>query len=131
MVHALVFAAAASLYASVNQERLADGLPALRLDTSLSDAAGDHAADMARNHYFDHVSPQGVTPWDRMRAHNCAFSYAGENIALASNEQQADRALWNSPPHRANILSSHFTRIGIAVVRSDDGRLYFVEDFAG
>jgi uncharacterized protein YkwD len=131
MVHALVFAAAASLYASLNQERLAHGLPALRVDTALSDAARDHADDMARNHYFDHVSPQGVTPWDRMRAHDCIFTYAGENIALASSEPQADHALWNSPPHRANILSSHFTRIGIAAVRSDDGRLFFVEDFAG
>jgi uncharacterized protein YkwD len=131
MVHALVFAAAASLFSSLNQERVAHGLPALQLDSALSDAARDHADDMARNHYFDHVSPQGVTPWDRMRMHNCTFSYAGENIALAGSEQQADLALWNSPAHRENILSSHFTRVGIAAVRSDDGRLYFVEDFAG
>ncbi|HEY9179686.1 MAG TPA: CAP domain-containing protein [Candidatus Baltobacteraceae bacterium] len=130
MLHALAFAAS-SLYVSLNQERRANGLPAVQIDSALNAAAVDHVEDMERHHYFDHVSPQGITPWDRMRAHDCTFAYAGENIALAQDAAQADRALFNSPPHRANILSSHFTRIGIAVMRARDGRLLVVEDFAG
>ncbi|HLI96716.1 MAG TPA: CAP domain-containing protein [Candidatus Baltobacteraceae bacterium] len=123
--------AATKLYAALNLERREHGLPALPLDPALQAAALDHVVDMARLDYFDHDSPAGVTPWDRMRSHDCTFSYAGENIALAGSGIQAASALFESPPHRANILSPHFTRVGIAVMLSDDGRLLFVEDFAG
>lgn len=123
--------AAAIVYVSLNRERRHAGLPPLQLDANLNGAAYEHVADMARNNYFDHVSPSGQTPWDRIRAHNFFYAYAGENIALAGSGIQADRALFNSPPHRANILSPNFTRVGIAVMRSHDGRLLFVEDFGG
>lgn len=117
--------AASALYASLNRERRAGGLPPLRIDPRLNDAALDHAIDMARNAYFDHDSPRGVTPWDRMRIHDCPFSYAGENLALAGSAAQADRALFQSAPHRANTLSPNFTRVGIAVMAARDGSLLF------
>lgn len=123
--------AASVLYASLNRERRANGLPELRIDPELNAAALDHAVDMARNAYFDHTSPAGVTPWDRMRGHKCAFSFAGENLALAGSAVQADHALFKSAPHRANTLSPNFTRVGIAVMAAPDGSLLFVEDFAG
>jgi uncharacterized protein YkwD len=85
---------------------------------------------MAQHDYFDHDSPSGVTPWDRMRSHDCSFTYGGENLALAGSAAQADRALFKSPPHRANTLSPRFTRVGIAVMVSHAGELLFVEDFA-
>lgn len=123
--------AAAALYASLNRERRAAGLQPLQIDPTLNEAAADHVADMAQRGYFDHDSPSGVTPWERMRSHDCTFSYAGENLALAPSARQAERALFNSPPHRANMLSRNFTRVGIAVMVSHDGGLLFVEDFAG
>lgn len=123
--------AATALYVHLNKERRAQGLPRLQLDPLLSDAALDHVQDMARNHYFEHTSPLGVSPFDRMRRVGCAFSYAGENIALASDETQADGALYKSAPHRANILNGRYTRVGIAVMYASDGRMLFVEDFAG
>ena len=123
--------AASALYASLNRERRAAGLPALQIDPALNEAAFDHVVDMARHGYFDHDSPGGITPWERMRSHNCAFSYAGENLALAGSAVQADRALFKSTPHRHNTLSPNFTRVGIAVMVSHDGDLLFVEDFAG
>lgn len=125
------FRAASALYASLNRERRAAGLPSLRIDPDLNAAAQDHVVDMAEHGYFEHVSPSGITPWDRMRSHDCAFTYAGENLALAGSEMQADRALFKSAPHRANTLSPRFTRVGIAVMISHDGDLLFVEDFAG
>jgi uncharacterized protein YkwD len=130
-VHVRESRAASSLYAALNEERREHGLPTLALDPGLNAAALDHVADMAQNHYFDHDSPSGVTPWDRMRRHDCAFSVAGENIALAGSAIQAERALFKSAPHRANMLSPQFTRVGIAVMVSQNGRLLFVEDFAG
>lgn len=123
--------AATALYAAVNRERVRDGEDPLRLDPLLGQAALEHVEDMARRHYFDHVSPTGVSPFDRMRELGCEFSYAGENIALAGDEAQADNALFKSAPHRANTLNAHYTRVGIAVMDDADGRLLFVEDFAG
>jgi uncharacterized protein YkwD len=122
--------AATQLYAALNDERRRNGLPQLELDSELSDAAVEHVEDMAQYRYFEHTSPAGVTPWDRMRRHGCFFSYAGENIALAGSGPEAARALYKSPPHRANILSPRFTRVGIGVSVSADGRLLFVEDFS-
>lgn len=123
--------AASALYASLNRERVREGLPPLQLDPGLSQAALEHVVDMAHNNYFEHTSPGGVTPWQRMHLHNIAFSYAGENLALAGSAVQADHALFRSAPHRANSLSPKFTRVGIAVMATREGELLFVEDFAG
>lgn len=123
--------AATSLFAALNAERRRDGDAPLVLDYQLSEAALEHVEDMARNHYFAHESPSGVSPFDRMRRFGCEFSYAGENIALAGDEVQADRALFKSAPHRENTLNPRFRRVGIAVMYAADGRMLFVEDFAG
>ncbi len=130
-VHAVESRAALALFTALNAERRRDGVPALVLDTQLSEAALEHVADMARNNYFDHTSPSGISPFDRMRRYGCDFSYAGENIALAGDEAQADHALFKSAPHRENTLNPKFTRVGIAVMRAADGRMLFVEDFDG
>ena len=123
--------AAATLLGFINRERRANGEEPLAVDTCLNQAAVDHVEDMAERNYFDHDSPDGVSPWDRMHSYGCAFSFAGENIARAGDAAQAARALFASAPHRANILNGKFTRVGIAVMYSNDGRLLIVEDFAG
>ena len=76
----------------------------------LGDAARDHVIDMARNHYFDHDSPAGVTPFDRMRRYGCQFSYAGENIALGRVEAMTVN------PYEARWLSRTDTLAGLAPV---------------
>lgn len=129
--HAAEARAASALFVAINAERREDGVPPLVLDPRLSEAALDHVADMARKNYFEHTSPDGVSPYDRMRAYGCEFTVAGENIALAGDEIQADRALFKSAPHRMNTLNPKFTRVGIAVMYASDGRMLFVEDFAG
>src|SRR5262245_29247271 len=52
----------------VNQERAAQGLPALRFDPSLARAAQGHAADMVAQNYFDHTSLDGRDFSDRAKA---------------------------------------------------------------
>jgi uncharacterized protein YkwD len=130
-IHAAEAQAATALYYSLNTERRSQGLAPLSLDPLLDDAAIDHVVDMAQSDYFAHVSPTGVSPWDRMRRYGCSYSYAGENLALAGNESQADGLLYQSPPHRENILNANYTRVGIAVMFAQNGQLIFVEDFAG
>lgn len=130
-IHVSEARAASALFAAINDERSRDGDQPLVLDSLLSAAALEHVQDMARNNYFAHVSPSGVSPFDRMRRYGCEFSFAGENIALAGDEAQADRALFKSAPHRKNTLNPRFSRVGIAVMYAADGRMLFVEDFAG
>lgn len=121
--------AAQAMLADLNATRVHAGLPALAFDSRLSEIAAEHGLDMAQHRYFDHDSPDGRTPFDRMREASAPFSYAGENIALAPDESVAYRALLASPPHLQNILQAHFARVGIAAVRRPDGEMLFVQDF--
>ena len=74
--------------------------------------------------YFDHVSPSGSTPVDRVRAAgyipNSTVDYViGENLAwgtLSLSTPQAIVSAWiASPGHLANILESHYIDTGIAI----------------
>jgi uncharacterized protein YkwD len=113
---------------ALNTRRASKGLTPLALDPSLTAVAFEHAADMALRSYFDHNSPEGVSPFGRMDNAHIAYGYAGENLALDQSTGAAELALWQSPEHRDNILGSHYVKVGIAAVDTTDG-LIFVEDF--
>ena len=100
----------------VNQERQAAGLSPLAPDPELTEVARRHSADMFARGYFAHDTPEGLTPFDRMRAANVRFAIAGENLALAPTIPVAHTGLMNSPGHRANILRPQFGRLGIGVM---------------
>lgn len=109
----------------VNQERSKAGLPALRIDNSLSKLALDKAVDMYNNQYFDHTSPTYGSPFDMMRAYGVQFGYAGENIAMGQQSPQQVMKDWmNSQGHRENILNPHYTTIGVAYYHG-----YWVQEF--
>jgi len=112
----------------LNARRTAAGLAPLTLDQSLSSIALDHAADMAVRSYFAHVTPEGVSPFGRMDRAHIPYGYAGENMAIDESARAAELALWLSPEHRDNILQSHFVKVGIAAISTNDGEI-FVEDF--
>jgi uncharacterized protein YkwD len=100
----------------VNRERLAAGLQPLAPDPEQTEVARRHSADMFARGYFAHDTPEGLTPFDRMRAANVRFITAGENLALAPTISVAHTGLMNSPGHRANILRPEFGRVGIGVM---------------
>src|SRR5215216_132970 len=100
----------------VNQERQAAGLNPLQPDPELTEVARRHSADMFARGYFAHDTPEGLTPFDRMREAGVRFSTAGENLALAPTIPVAHTGLMNSPGHRANILRKEFGRLGIGVM---------------
>jgi uncharacterized protein YkwD len=100
----------------VNQERQAAGLKPLEADPELTGVARRHSADMFARGYFAHDTPEGASPFDRMRAANVRFTTAGENLALAPTIPVAHTGLMNSPGHRANILRPEFGRVGIGVM---------------
>jgi hypothetical protein len=100
-----------------NTERERNGLPALKFDALLSEAARRKAEDMFTNGYWAHVAPDGTTPWDFITASGYNYVYAGEN--LAKDFQDSDnvvRAWMDSPSHQRNILNQNYKDIGVAVV---------------
>ncbi len=104
-----------SLVDETNAARTADDLSSLKPSALLELAAQEKANDMAKNGYFAHTSPTGVTPWYWFEKVGYNFEYAGENLAVNFVDSQDVMNAWmNSPEHRANILDSHFTQIGIA-----------------
>lgn len=105
----------------VNAERAKEGLPPLKADPEMTTIARAHSRDMFVRGYFAHNTPEGKTPFDRMRAAGAQFTAAGENLALAQTLEIAHNNLMNSPGHRANILHPAFGRLGIGVL---DGGFY-------
>ncbi|CAI9393773.1 CAP domain-containing protein [Microbacterium sp. T2.11-28] len=59
------------------------------------------------------------------------WSAAGENVAYGYAPTSVTRAWLDSPGHRANILRTSFTHIGIGVACSDAGRPYYTQVFGG
>jgi len=122
--------------ALVNGERAAAGLPRLQETQALDLVAYSRARDMAVNGYFAHYRPGSSTlaVLELLRGYGVAFNWYGENIIWESGQPSGSLATYfntwwmNSPEHKANILSSHFGHIGIAMYVSGS-RVYMVEDF--
>ena len=106
-----------ALLETTNAQRIAQHLPALNINSQLSDAANQKANDMFINQYWDHTSPDGVTPWAWLDKVGYRYSYAGENLAKNFTTADAAMTAWMaSPEHRTNILDSNYTDVGFAVV---------------
>lgn len=104
-----------------NLERKSQGLSEVHLDSKLSAAAAQKAADMVARDYWAHVSPVGTQPWYFVSNNGYAYKYAGENLARDFADPEAVVKAWmNSPTHRENLLSSRYQDIGVAVI---DGKL--------
>jgi hypothetical protein len=99
-----------------NAARVQNGLPSLQVSPLLERVAQEKVNDMVANNYFAHTSPAGVTPWHWFETVGYSFTYAGENLAVDfSDSQDVTNAWLNSPEHRANILDTNFTQVGIAI----------------
>lgn len=101
-----------------NTERAKFGLPALTLNTTLSNSAQQKAAAMLASDCWSHYCPPGVSPWDFFANSGYTYIYAGENLAEGFFDTQAAMNAWmNSPTHRENILRAEFQDIGFGVVQ--------------
>ncbi|MCK9351827.1 MAG: CAP domain-containing protein [Candidatus Paceibacterota bacterium] len=101
-----------------NTDRTANNLGGLSSNPVLEKVAQMKADDMAAKEYFAHTSPEGKSPWYWFRQAGYQYSFAGENLAVYfSDSTEVEKAWMNSPTHRANILNSKFTEVGIAMAR--------------
>ena len=101
-----------SVISQANAQRARHGLPPLSVDSQLMSSASRHAQWMASNRNLSH-------------GHGVA-----ENIAMGQGSAgEAMRSWMNSSGHRANILGSGYTRIGVAVAYSSNGTPYWCQQF--
>jgi len=109
----------------MNADRRANGLSDLKVSSAVTAVARSHAQDMVNRKFFSHSNPDGKTPSDRLKAAGISYSAVGENIA----ENTSVHAFMNSSGHRANILNSNYTTVGIGVAYDSAGNVYVVQDF--
>lgn len=101
----------------INEIRTQNGLKPLMYDWQLGRVARYKSIDMKENRYFSHTSPVYGSPFEMIRDFGITFRSAGENIAYGYSTPRAVVNGWmNSSGHRANILSTVYTRIGVGYV---------------
>jgi hypothetical protein len=101
-----------------NDERAEGALGTLTRSTVLDAAAKMKAEDMAKNAYFSHYSPSGVSPWFWFDKASYNFIHAGENLAIHFSDSGDVVDAWmDSPTHRANIMNGKFTEIGVGTAK--------------
>ena len=112
----------------VNIERKKAGLSELKHNWELSRVARYKSEDMRDKGYFSHTSPTYGSPFKMMKSFGISYRTAGENIAKGQTTPAAVVKGWmNSPGHRANILNSSFTEIGVGYASGN----YWTQMFIG
>ena len=116
----------------VNKERKANGLKPLTLNKELSNVANIKSRDMIEKGYFDHTSPTYGSPFDMLKKFNISYNTAGENIAMGQKTPSEVMNSWmNSSGHRANILNSTYTELGVGIQKDSNGTIYWTQMFIG
>jgi len=99
----------AAFVSALHQVRANVGLPALTLNSQLSNLSRGHAQVMADAGSIFHADPISAGyngPWSKM----------GENVGSGGGVQTLVNAFVASPSHYRNIIDPDFTQIGVGVV---------------
>ncbi|MBU2664902.1 CAP domain-containing protein [Actinoplanes bogorensis] len=130
--------------AHINAARTANNLTPYVLDANLTKAAEAHTALMVGGCGLSHQCPGELGLGERFTAAGVKWNSAGENIGQGNAQNNdasiltaanglTDLMLAEVPPndgHRKNLLNAGFKRIGLAVARGSDGKVWFTQDFA-
>jgi uncharacterized protein YkwD len=120
----------------LNEQRAKQGIAALRYDARLEAASQAHSDDMVRRDFFEHDTPDGVEPYQRMLAAGYAATnaFTGENIARGEGPESSPAEIldaWmDSPPHREAILHPQYSEVGVGVAYGAKAAMY-TTDFGG
>lgn len=118
-----------SVLCLVNAERTRRGLPRLRENDRLEQAADQHSRDMVSRDFFAHDTPAGSSPSDRIKSagylRGARGWSVGENIAYGTGHfatpQSIVKSWMNSAGHKRNILHRGFSEIGVGVALGAPG----------
>jgi uncharacterized protein YkwD len=99
----------------VNAERASAGLGPLTYNPTLTDDAQAYSDYMASANFFAHTAPDGSTLTQRAEAAGYnTWTFLAENLAGGQPTPERVVAAWmKSPGHRANILASEATEVGV------------------
>ncbi|MDE6906199.1 MAG: Ig-like domain-containing protein [Lachnospiraceae bacterium] len=117
-----------------NQYRKKAGQKNLVLDTNLTRAACYRSLEMAKTKKMSHTRPDGSSCFTILKVYKVSYMAAGENIAYTSkgygvNAKVVSQMWYNSPGHRANMLSGSYGKIGIGVAVASNGDIYYTQLF--
>lgn len=109
------------IFSAVNSARASAGLRGYAYAGDLAAAARGQAERMAASGELYHNPNLGseVGGWSRI----------GENVAFAGDWRSAHQVLMNSSAHRAQILDSGYTQMGVGTAVGKDGTLWVAEVF--
>lgn len=111
----------------VNRSRAEVGLAPLETDAALDAVALAHTRDMIDHDFVGHTSPTTGTAADRVRAAGIQSGLVLENIGRGYSASEIHRGLLDSPGHRANLVNSQATHVGIGVIAEEEsGRSAFL-----
>lgn len=119
-----------------NARRSQFGLPPLARSETIMEIARARSADMVARNYFGHDDPMTGAHIAREAVTASGYGRAGENIywsgrgALSDFPAQAVQWFMDDPPHRANILNSGYTAIGVGIAWNGVGWV-LTQDFGG
>jgi uncharacterized protein YkwD len=105
---------------AINAQRVAHHRAKLRVSAVMTGAAQRWASSMAHSNQLAH-NPKLASSVGNWR-------YLGENVGLGYSASSLEAAFYASPHHRANMLDSDFTEIGVAVVVVN-GKMWVAEEF--
>lgn len=112
----------------VNEERAKVGAGALTLDKEIEAAALARAKEIETS--FSHTRPDGRNFSTALTDAGITFRSSGENIAWGQRSpEEVVKAWMNSEGHRANILNTNFTKIGVGYYQNGAGRNYWSQLF--
>ena len=118
-----------NILALINAERRSVAVAPLSSDKSLKDLAYDYVNKIIASSRFSHLDNNNNTPADRARSAGIIYTYIGENLAIASNVNEAHLALMESVSHRENILSAKFKKVGVSILSIENDGIILVEEF--
>ena len=101
-----------------NQYRIQHHLPTLTQRKALNESAKAKTTNMLLYQYFDHTQPGSTIGFDHfIDDQNYTFIKVGENLAMGdfSTSKEVVDAWMKSPTHRANILDTTYTEIGVSI----------------
>lgn len=108
----------------INRERATNGLKPLVWDDQAAELARLKTIEALETRAFSHKSPRYGYADEMLLASGVKLGSAGEvEGGYSGDPDVAKKAVWgwmNSPPHRKQILSGNFERIGVGAARASE-----------
>ncbi len=98
----------------------------LTIDARLTEAAQQHAEDLADRRTLSHRGADGSDPFERMEAAGYRFANAAENVAEGQQTPRAvvDAWLASRTGHCDNVMDSVYRHMGVGMAQVErDGRV--------